>query len=153
MQIAAYEKPYRDTLRQPGTQSDYTENVLGLLPMSHIYGLVVICHASVYRGDGIIVLPKFDFAQTLESIQRFKINSLFLVSSHTESLSTMRLPEKVPPIIILMTKNKAVLDKYDLSSVWSLFTGAAPLGHETAEDLQKIFPSWKIRQGYGMWTA
>jgi acyl-CoA synthetase (AMP-forming)/AMP-acid ligase II len=43
-----------------------------------------------------------------------------------------------------------MLAKYDLSSVWSLFTGAAPLGQETAEDLQKIFPSWKIRQGYGM---
>jgi len=49
-----------------------------------------------------------------------------------------------------MTKNKAILDKYNLSSVWSIFTGAAPLGQETAEDLQKIFPSWKIRQGYGM---
>jgi acyl-coenzyme A synthetase/AMP-(fatty) acid ligase len=44
-----------------------------------------------------------------------------------------------------------MLAKYDLSSVWSLFTGAAPLGEETAEDLHKIFPSWKIRQGYGMW--
>lgn len=48
-----------------------------------------------------------------------------------------------------MTKNKALLDKYDLSSVWSLFTGAAPLGKETAEDIQRIFPSWSIRQGYG----
>jgi acyl-coenzyme A synthetase/AMP-(fatty) acid ligase len=56
---------------------------------------------------------------------------------------------QVPPIIILMTKNKKILDKYDLSSVWSLFTGAAPLGAETAEDLLKIFPAWKIRQGYG----
>jgi acyl-coenzyme A synthetase/AMP-(fatty) acid ligase len=55
----------------------------------------------------------------------------------------------VPPIIILMTKNAKLLAKYDLSSVWSIFTGAAPLGQETAEDLQKIFPDWKIRQGYG----
>jgi acyl-coenzyme A synthetase/AMP-(fatty) acid ligase len=57
--------------------------------------------------------------------------------------------DQVPPIIILMTKNPQMLAKYDLSSVWSLFTGAAPLGQETAEDLRKIFPSWKIRQGYG----
>ena len=56
---------------------------------------------------------------------------------------------KVPPIIVLMTKNAKELAKYDLSSVWTIFTGAAPLGQETAEDLQKIFPSWKIRQGYG----
>ena len=59
---------------------------------------------------------------------------------------------QVPPIIILMTKNKPMLEKYDLSSVWSLFTGAAPLGEETATDLQTIFPSWKIRQGYGTST-
>lgn len=43
-----------------------------------------------------------------------------------------------------------MLDKYDLGSVLSIFTGAAPLGQETAEDLQKIFPSWNIRQGYGL---
>lgn len=135
MQISVYEKPYRDgIIKDLRNQSDYTENCLGLLPMSHIYGLVVICHASVYRGDGVIVLPKFDFPTTLQAIQTYKINTLFLV----------------PPIIILMTKNKQLLAKYDLSSVWSLFTGAAPLGKETAEDLQAIFPSWKIRQGYGL---
>jgi acyl-coenzyme A synthetase/AMP-(fatty) acid ligase len=50
----------------------------------------------------------------------------------------------------MMTKSKDKLAKYDLSSVSSMFTGAAPLGKETAEDLQSIFPSWAIRQGYGM---
>lgn len=134
LQIATFERDIRDKRRQPGTQSDYTENVLGLLPMSHIYSLVVICHASVYRGDGVIVLPKFDFAITMQAIQDYKISTLFLV----------------PPIIIMMTKNEKALAKYDLSSVISIFTGAAPLGKETAEDLQKIYPSWAIRQGYGL---
>lgn len=41
------------------------------------------------------------------------------------------------------------MDKYDLSSVRGIYTGAAPLGKETADDLQKITPSWAIRQGYG----
>jgi long-subunit acyl-CoA synthetase (AMP-forming) len=49
-----------------------------------------------------------------------------------------------------MTKNQDTLAKYDLSSVYSIFTGAAPLGKETAEDLQRIFPKWAIRQGYGL---
>lgn len=80
MQIGTFEKPYRDTIiKDVRNQSDYIENVLGLLPMSHIYGLVVICHASVYRGDGVIVLPKFEFAPTLQAIQDHKINTLFLV--------------------------------------------------------------------------
>ncbi|KAL6167490.1 hypothetical protein ACJQWK_06913 [Exserohilum turcicum] len=135
MQISTFEKPYRDNIiKDVRNQSDYTEKVLGLLPMSHIYGLVVISHTSVYRGDGVVVLPKFEFATTLQAIQDYKINTLFLV----------------PPIIILITKSKALLDKYDLSSVTALFTGAAPLGQETAEDVQKIFSSWKIRQGYGL---
>jgi acyl-CoA synthetase (AMP-forming)/AMP-acid ligase II len=155
VQIGTFEKPYRNKMiKDLRNQSDYTENVLGLLPMSHIYGLVVICHASVYRGDGVIVLPKFEFASTLQAIQDYKINSLFLVRGfycqnvHAGPANNV----KVPPIIILMTKNPQMLAKYDLSSVWSLFTGAAPLGQETAEDLQKMFPSWKIRQGYGKFT-
>ena len=49
-----------------------------------------------------------------------------------------------------MTKNKSLCDKYDLRSVRALFTGAAPLGGETAEDLQQQYPEWKIRQGYGI---
>jgi len=40
-----------------------------------------------------------------------------------------------------MTKSNEVLKKYDLSSVHSIFTGAAPLGEETAADLQSLFPS------------
>jgi acyl-coenzyme A synthetase/AMP-(fatty) acid ligase len=48
-----------------------------------------------------------------------------------------------------MAKTKAVLKDYDLSTVHEIFTGAAPLGKETAEDLQKIYPDWVIRQGYG----
>lgn len=83
MQIVTYERTSRDKLGKKNdmlNQSDHTETVLGLLPMSHIYGLVVICHASVYRGDQVIVLPKFEFKLFLESMQRFKINTLFLVS-------------------------------------------------------------------------
>lgn len=102
--------------------------------MSHIYGLIVVCHSNIYRGDRVIVLPKFEFQSYLGAIQRFKIVNLYLV----------------PPIIITMTKNKTVMDKYDLSSVCSIFTGAAPLGGETAQDLQNIFPSWAVKQGYGL---
>ena len=48
-----------------------------------------------------------------------------------------------------MTKNKATLDRFDLSSVKAIYTGAAPLGAETSKELQSQYSSWKIRQGYG----
>lgn len=53
---------------------------LGLLPQSHIYGLTVICHASAYRGDEVIVLPRFTLATCLSAVQRYGITSMFLVS-------------------------------------------------------------------------
>jgi acyl-coenzyme A synthetase/AMP-(fatty) acid ligase len=56
---------------------------------------------------------------------------------------------KVPPIIIMFAKNRKIMNEFDLSSVYSIFTGAAPLGEETANELQQLYPKWKIRQGYG----
>jgi acyl-CoA synthetase (AMP-forming)/AMP-acid ligase II len=133
LQIQTYDGVYRESL--PKTDGNRClENALGLLPMSHIYSLVVICHVGPYRGDGTIILPKFDMNLFLTSIQNFKVNTLYLV----------------PPIIIMMAKNKAVLDKFNLSSVSTIFTGAAPLGKETADELQALYPSWLIRQGYGL---
>ena len=90
LQITAFEKPYRESIRQPGSKY-VTEVVLGLLPQSHIYSLVVICHATTYRGDQVINLPKFDLQHLLISIQNFKINALFLVSRST--LSSILLPD------------------------------------------------------------
>ena len=80
LQIATFEKPYRDAKQEPGSKYTFTEIALGLLPQSHIYALVVICHATTWRGDQVINLPKFEIAQFLSAIQRFKINTLFLVS-------------------------------------------------------------------------
>ena len=155
LQITTYESPQRARSKRPGSKNVPSEVALGLLPQSHIYSLVVICHASTYRGDQVITLPKFELHQYLESIQRFKINALYLVSllyfritAGTRSWSKCR-PIQVPPIIINMIKNKSLCDKYDLSSVTILFTGAAPLGEETANDFQKQYPDCKIRQGYG----
>ncbi|OJJ48220.1 hypothetical protein ASPZODRAFT_165133 [Penicilliopsis zonata CBS 506.65] len=134
LQITAFEKDYRDSLRPPGVQSDVTEIALGLLPQSHIYALVVMCHAGPYRGDQVIVLPKFEIESFLAAVQDYRISSLFVV----------------PPIIIAMLRNKKLLEKYNLSSVRSLFSGAAPLGEETARELQEFNPSMIIRQGYGL---
>jgi acyl-CoA synthetase (AMP-forming)/AMP-acid ligase II len=76
MQIKTFEKPIRDA-RPPESK---TEVVLGLLPLSHIYGLVVIAQASTYRGDGVIILPKFELQSYLQAIQTHKIQTLYLVS-------------------------------------------------------------------------
>ncbi|KAL3460846.1 hypothetical protein BJX64DRAFT_278274 [Aspergillus heterothallicus] len=133
LQISASEKSWRDT--QKTTNGEYyTDVLLGLLPQSHIYGLIVMCHAGPFRGDQVIVLPKFDLGTYMAAVQNFKITSLFVV----------------PPIIITMLRNPQVCAKYDFSSAISLFTGAAPLGEETALDFLKAYPGVMIRQAYGL---
>lgn len=57
------------------------QNVLGMMPQSHIYGLIVICHASIYVGDGVITLPNYNFNWMLDVTQNFRITTLYLVSS------------------------------------------------------------------------
>lgn len=79
LQIGTYEQTNRDSQKSASDEYNPTEVALGLLPQSHIYSLVVICHATTYRGDQVINLPKFEMGQFLTAIQRFKINTLFLV--------------------------------------------------------------------------
>ena len=51
-----------------------------------------------------------------------------------------------------MLRNYEKCKSKDLSSVRFLFTGAAPLGAETAEEAKSLFPDWMIGQGYGKKT-
>jgi acyl-CoA synthetase (AMP-forming)/AMP-acid ligase II len=64
--------------------SQRSEAILGLLPLSHIYGLVVIAHVGAYRGDEVIILPKFELPSFLNAIQRFSIRQLYLVSRYLQ---------------------------------------------------------------------
>ena len=74
MQIRWYEEPGR---RSKGIE---TLAQMGLLPMSHIYGLVVISLAAMYRGDATFVLPKFELPTLLKCVQDNKIMFMHLVS-------------------------------------------------------------------------
>lgn len=110
-----------------------TQVALGLLPFSHIYGLIIVTHASSYRGDSVVVLPKYDLKSFLAAVERFKIEHLFLV----------------PPIVVQMIRNPNICAQYDLSSARFIYTGAAPLGTETVDSILKMYPKWRVGQGYG----
>lgn len=144
LQFTTYESAARKEL------AIKTQASLGLLPFSHIYGLVVIAHGGTFRGDGIIVLPKFELKHFLDAVQRFKINCLPVVCSYPNLSERGRTnAPKVPPIVIQIIRNQELCNKYDLNSVRFVYTGAAPLGAETVEDLKKQYPKWHVGQGYG----
>ncbi|KAJ7675367.1 amp dependent CoA ligase [Mycena rosella] len=104
-----------------------------VLPFFHIYGLVVVLHYMLFAGLSLVVIPKFNFTEFLESIVKYKITHLCLV----------------PPQIVLLCKHPAVKN-YDLSHVKWCISGAAPLSGAILKSVRKVLPNAAIGQGYGM---
>jgi acyl-CoA synthetase (AMP-forming)/AMP-acid ligase II len=109
--------------------------LLGVLPFFHIYGMVIIMMHGLMRGAAIVTMPKFEFEPFLKVLQDWPI-----VSAHI-----------VPPIVVALGKHPAV-DNYKFPHLKYLFSGAAPLGAELTEAVEKRL-NVKIRQGYGMTEA
>lgn len=74
LQVATIENTARDAEGKPNGVG------LGLLPFSHIYGLSIVCHVCLYRGDEIVVLPKYELNQMLAVVDKYTVNVLYLVS-------------------------------------------------------------------------
>ena len=108
------------------------DTLICLLPLFHIYGLVVVLNMGLYTGATIVTMPRFDLEQFLQTVQKYKVT----------------LAHLVPPIVLALSKD-ALVDKYDLSSLHTIFCGAAPLGEAlTRACMQRI--KCDVRQGYGM---
>lgn len=108
------------------------DRVLAVLPFFHIYGMTVLLNLAILKRATLVTMPRFDLVEFLRIIQDHRCSYLFIA----------------PPIALALAKHPLV-DQYDLSSVHSLFSGAAPLdggiGAAVAERL-----SCRVRQGYGM---
>ncbi len=114
---------------KPITSNDV---VLGVLPFFHIYGMVVIMISGLMSGATIVTTPRFDMEEFLAFIEKYKITRASLV----------------PPIIVGLTKHPAV-DKYDLSSLEYITSGAAPLGEDVSTACGQRLDCL-ITQGYGL---
>lgn len=108
------------------------DTLICVLPLFHIYGLMVILNQGLYTGATIVVMPRFDLEQFLQAIERYRVT----------------LAHIVPPIVLALSKHP-LIDSYDLSSLKMLFSGAAPLDqHLTRACMERL--NCGIRQGYGM---
>src|SRR5437016_9765791 len=108
------------------------DTLLCVLPLFHIYGLVVVLNMGLHLGATTVMMPRFDLKQFLELIQRHRVT----------------LSHIVPPIVLKLSRDPMV-DDYDLSSLKMIFSGAAPLGPELSREcMQRL--GCGVRQGYGM---
>lgn len=79
LQHATFDAPERKLLEKE--TGDGRLKALGVLPFSHIYGLVLLVHQSVYLGDEMVCLPKFDLTAFLKAISDHKLQLLYVVRS------------------------------------------------------------------------
>jgi acyl-CoA synthetase (AMP-forming)/AMP-acid ligase II len=106
--------------------------LLGVLPFFHIYGMTVIMNLALHVGATVIIMPRFDLEQCLQILEKYHVT----------------VANVVPPIVLAFAKHPLV-DKYDLSRLRTLFSGAAPLKENLAEAARTRL-GCQVLQGYGL---
>ncbi len=106
--------------------------LIGILPFFHIYGMEVILNFGIYKGATIVTMPRFDLEQFLQIMQDYGVTRGYLV----------------PPIVLALAKHPLV-DKYDLSKLKLIMSGAAPLSADLARAAMARL-GCLVKQGYGL---
>ena len=113
-----------------GLSSD--DVLLAALPFFHIYGLSVIMNLGLRAGATIITVPRFEFGQFLDLLERYAVTRGYVV----------------PPIALALARHPAVAGR-DLTALRYILCAAAPLGAELEEELAQRL-GCEVGQGYGL---
>ncbi|XP_060076476.1 probable 4-coumarate--CoA ligase 1 [Ylistrum balloti] len=105
---------------------------LCILPLYHCYGMIPLLMGVLQEGGTLVTMPRFEPESFLTAIQKYKVTILHMV----------------PPIVLFLAKHPMVI-KYDLTSVQTSCSSAAPLAVSLCNEYENRFKSTVI-QGYGM---
>ncbi|XP_048002063.1 4-coumarate--CoA ligase 1-like isoform X2 [Leguminivora glycinivorella] len=120
-----------NTFCHPRVEVPFEPIVLTVNPWFHAMGLMGGL-MGFSHGRTTVFLPRFQMDLYLRTIEKYKVT----------------VAQVVPPILVALTKTEI---KYDVSSVMIVYCGAAPLGSEVSNAIQKIFPNaMPVLQAYGM---
>ncbi|MFZ4516797.1 MAG: 4-coumarate--CoA ligase family protein [Microthrixaceae bacterium] len=106
--------------------------IMAVLPFFHIYGMQVLMNTGLRAGATVVTMPRFELEPFLQLHQDHGVTRSFVA----------------PPIVVALAKHP-VVDSYDLSHVDQVFSGAAPLSAELAEEAAARL-GCEVVQGYGM---
>jgi acyl-CoA synthetase (AMP-forming)/AMP-acid ligase II len=108
------------------------DNILAVLPFFHIYGMTVLLNAALHAHATLVVMQRFDLDEFLRSIEKYRVAYSFIA----------------PPIAVALAKHPLV-DQYDMSSLRTVVSGAAPLDAELGNAVASRIGA-QVIQGYGM---
>ena len=98
--------------------------ILCFLPMFHIYALDALMLSAMRTGAAILIVPRFELNLVMELIQRYKVTVVPVA----------------PPVVLAFVKSQET-EKYDLSSVRMMLSGAATLKKELEDAVRLKFPN------------
>lgn len=105
---------------------------IGVLPFFHIYGMALTLLLALANGSKTVTIPRFDLELFLQVMDQYEVTVASLV----------------PPIVVALAKHPLV-DKYNLSKLRTITSGAAPLGGELEVACARRL-NCLVLQGYGM---
>lgn len=108
------------------------ERILGVLPLFHVFAMTVVMNMSIHTGSEMILLPKFDLKQLLDTIHR-------------------KHPTVLPgvPTLFNAINDCPTLERYDLQSIKYCISGGAPLPLDVKERFEKVTECTLV-EGYGL---
>ncbi|KIJ15492.1 hypothetical protein PAXINDRAFT_99370 [Paxillus involutus ATCC 200175] len=120
-----------------GRQGYQPDVFFGPLPYFHIYGAIKLLHFPLSLGTPTVITSGFDPVRFCEAVERYKA-SIVLV---------------VPPMFVVFARHNAI-EKFNMTSMRFLFSGAAPLGPELVaavrNRLQGVGADVLALQAYGL---
>ncbi|XP_069133845.1 probable 4-coumarate--CoA ligase 1 [Argopecten irradians] len=120
------------TIEGPMMLDPSTECLMGFLPFYHIYGMVPVQFGAICLGTKLVVMPKFEQEEFLRAIQEHKVSYMHIV----------------PPTALFLAKNPMV-DGFDVTSLKTLVSAAAPLGVGLTDETKNRL-NVDITQAYGL---
>jgi acyl-CoA synthetase (AMP-forming)/AMP-acid ligase II len=117
---------------QPVVDAGDDEVIIAVLPFFHIYGQTVLMAGALRQGATLVTMPRFDLEQFLQLMQDHRVTQAAVV----------------PPIVLALAKHPMV-DRFDLSALSYVGSGAAPLGADLEEACGERL-GCLTAQGYGL---
>ncbi|HWH16870.1 MAG TPA: long-chain fatty acid--CoA ligase [Allosphingosinicella sp.] len=108
------------------------DRIMGVLPMFHVFANTCVLNRTVRRGGEIVMLPRFDAAQTLAAIERTRVTSMPGVPTMYQALL-----------------DHPKIGSTDFSSLRVCISGGAPMPLELKRRFEERTGA-KLVEGYGL---
>ncbi|KAH7908902.1 phenylacetyl-CoA ligase, partial [Hygrophoropsis aurantiaca] len=119
----------------PGSRASPGDKALGVIPLSHMYGLLTLLHLCPHLGISSVLYPGMPpFEPFLDSLENLRVNHLFLA----------------PPLVNAFLKHPAAQGR-DLSFFKTCLVAAAPLDADREDAFRNLCgPNLLLSQAFGM---